>query len=196
MAEQHDPLDPVVLFEHVQDSGAFHGPMGLTIELPLHLTKYMVLEVVVAVIMIFLFVSLGRRMSDGSRIRGRFWNLLEVMVVFIRDEVARPAIGKPDADKLHVVACVSHDGELSVYVQKRVEDAPDIYRVDDEIEGEGRLIMIRPDGMVIRYTDKSTRRAGRTAETDYFYPIGEVFKKREEVSPKTHPEIYADIQRL
>ena len=103
---------------------------------------------------------------------------------------------RPDADKLHVVACVSHDGELSVYVQKRVEDAPDIYRVDEEIEGEGRLIMIRPDGMVIRDTDKSTGSAGRTAETDYFYPIGEVFKKREEVSPKTHPEIYADIQRL
>lgn len=107
-----------------------------------------------------------------------------------------PRERRRDADKLHVVACVSHDGELSVYVQKRVEDAPDIYRVDDEIKGEGRLIMIRPDGMVIRNTDKSTHSGGRTAETDYFYPIGEVFKKREEVSPSTHPEIYADIQRL
>lgn len=118
------------------------------------------------------------------------------------DEEPKPPVGtstrttRPDADKLHVVACVSHGGELSVYVQKRVEDAPDIYRIDDEIKDEGRLIMIRPDGMVIRDTDKSTGSGGRTAETDYFYPIGEVFKKREEVSPKTHPEIYAEIQRL
>lgn len=123
MAKQSDALDPEHLFGHVQDAPHFEVPkmIGGKLELPqpfqletpligadpnlhlqafdLQLTKFMVLECVAAVIMIFLFVSLGRRMSDGSRIRGRFWNLLEVMVVFIRDEVARPAIGKPDADK-------------------------------------------------------------------------------------------------
>ena len=63
------------------------------------LTKFMVLEVVAAVLMAVLFISLARRISGGKEVRGRFWNLLELMVVFIRDEVARPAIGKHDADK-------------------------------------------------------------------------------------------------
>ena len=31
--------------------------------------------------------------------RGLFWNFFEVMLVFIRDEVARPAIGRHDADR-------------------------------------------------------------------------------------------------
>lgn len=65
----------------------------------LRLTKFMVLEVVAAVILAVVFVRLAHRMSSGESPRGRLWNLLEAMLVFIRDEVARPAIGKHDADK-------------------------------------------------------------------------------------------------
>ncbi len=63
------------------------------------LTKFMVLEVVAAVVIAGMFIWLGRKLSDGSRPRGRLWNLLEAMLLFIRNEVARPAIGKHDADK-------------------------------------------------------------------------------------------------
>jgi F-type H+-transporting ATPase subunit a len=63
------------------------------------LTKFMVLEVVVALIISVLFIGLANRMAGGKRIKGRFWNLLETMVVFIRDEVARSAIGRHDADR-------------------------------------------------------------------------------------------------
>lgn len=63
------------------------------------LTKFMVLEVVAAVLIVGMFVWLGRQLSDGNRPRGRLWNLLEAMLLFIRNEVARPAIGKHDADK-------------------------------------------------------------------------------------------------
>ena len=59
----------------------------------------MVLELVVAVLMIAIFVPLARRMATGQRPRGRLWNMFEVMVLFIRDEVARPAIGRHDADR-------------------------------------------------------------------------------------------------
>ena len=37
------------------------------------------------------------RKSDVPK--GRVWNLLEAMLVFLRDEVARPAIGHHDADR-------------------------------------------------------------------------------------------------
>ena len=66
---------------------------------PLHLTKFMVLELAVAVFMIAVFVPLARRMASGGRPRGRLWNMFEVMVLFIRDQVARPAIGRRDGDR-------------------------------------------------------------------------------------------------
>ena len=63
------------------------------------LTKFMVLEVVAAVLIVLIFVPLARRIARGERPRGRFWNFFEAMLVFIRDEVARPAIGGKAADK-------------------------------------------------------------------------------------------------
>jgi len=68
---------------------------------PVHLTltKFMILEVVVAVIIAVVFIWLAGRMRGGDRPRGRLWNMLEAFLLFIRDEVARPAIGKKDADR-------------------------------------------------------------------------------------------------
>ena len=65
----------------------------------LRLTKFMVLEVVAAVICCIVFIYLANRMRSDVRPRGRMWNLLESMLLFIRDDVARPAIGKHDADR-------------------------------------------------------------------------------------------------
>ncbi len=63
------------------------------------LSKFMVLEVVVVLLLCGIFIPLGRRMRAGDRPRGRWWNFLEAMVVYLRDEVVRPAIGKHDADR-------------------------------------------------------------------------------------------------
>ena len=63
------------------------------------ISKFMVIEVAVALILWGLFAWLARNVGDGDRPRGRLWNLLEVFVVFIRDQIARPAIGKHDADR-------------------------------------------------------------------------------------------------
>ena len=62
------------------------------------LTKFMVLELVAAVLVAVLFIRLAKRMSGGDRPKGRVWNLLETFLLFIRNDVARPAIGH-DADK-------------------------------------------------------------------------------------------------
>lgn len=59
----------------------------------------MVVEVVAALLMVALFVPLARRVRNGARPEGRLWNLLEMMVVFIRDQIARPAIGSRDGDR-------------------------------------------------------------------------------------------------
>lgn len=67
--------------------------------LDLKFTKFMLLEVVVALICCILFIRLAGKMRHSVQPRGRAWNLLEAMLLFIRDEVARPAIGKHDADR-------------------------------------------------------------------------------------------------
>ena len=91
---------------HVKDSDSFHLPCGVNIHIPqvlepigLELTKFMVLELVVAVLIIVVFVPLAWKISTGERPRGRLWNFLEIMLLFLRDEVARPAIGRRDADR-------------------------------------------------------------------------------------------------
>src|SRR5262245_32428594 len=65
--------------------------------LELKITKFMVLELVVAIIICFLFIGLANHMRKGNEPKGKLWNLLESMLVFIRDQVARPAIGEHDA---------------------------------------------------------------------------------------------------
>jgi len=67
--------------------------------LDLKLTKFMVLEVAVALIMCALFIGLARKMRGGGRPRGRLWNMFEAILVYLRDKVARPAIGSHDADR-------------------------------------------------------------------------------------------------
>jgi len=63
------------------------------------LTKFMVLELVAALLIAVIFISLARKIRGGGRPVGRTWNFLEAFLVFLRDEVARPAIGKHDADR-------------------------------------------------------------------------------------------------
>lgn len=64
------------------------------------ISKFMVIEVVVALLLAFFFTGLARKLtnSNGNAVKGRFANALEVFLIFMRDEVARPAIGK-DGDK-------------------------------------------------------------------------------------------------
>jgi F-type H+-transporting ATPase subunit a len=145
-----DALDPVKLFEHVQDADYFHVPAVMSprgdghLYLPqplarvetdasgkplldhhghvvykplwecktgipmvdqivqpvdLKLTKFMVLEVVVALVMCAVFISMAARMRGGRPPRGRLWNALEAMLVYLRDHVARPTMGSHDGER-------------------------------------------------------------------------------------------------
>ena len=102
-ADSHE--DP---FHHVRDSVGFDLPGGPIdshghgvgipdIPLPeflgVPLTKFMVLQVVAAVIVFIIFRGLAKRISGGEPVKGRFWNFWEAIALYIRDEVVRPTIG-------------------------------------------------------------------------------------------------------
>ena len=95
-------MDLEEIANHVRDTNSFHFPWGHW-ELPevfgFQLTKYMVLELVVAALMILVFTLLAQRIKMGGAPKGLFWNFFEILLLFIRDEVVRPSIGKHDADK-------------------------------------------------------------------------------------------------
>lgn len=63
------------------------------------ISKFMILELVAALVVAFIFIRIAGRVSGGAAPRGRLWNMFEAMLVFVRDDVARPAIGKHDADR-------------------------------------------------------------------------------------------------
>ena len=95
-------MDLEEIANHVRDTNYFHFPWG-HVELPkvlgLQLSKFMVLELLAAALMILIFTSLRSGSRRAGAPEGLFWNSFEVLLLFIRDEVVRPSIGKHDADK-------------------------------------------------------------------------------------------------
>ncbi|MFP6647953.1 MAG: F0F1 ATP synthase subunit A, partial [Pirellulaceae bacterium] len=63
------------------------------------ISKFMVLELVIAFCMVATFSWLGQRVRNGDRPRGRLWNFFESFLVFLRDDIAYPVFGKKDGDK-------------------------------------------------------------------------------------------------
>jgi len=59
----------------------------------------MIIEVMVALLLGWFFIRLANRLRNSNAPRGRFTNMLEAVLLFLRDEVARPAIGQKDGDK-------------------------------------------------------------------------------------------------
>ena len=93
-------MDP---FHHVRDTQVWELPgfvlnlLGRTTQpvLPLFLTKYMVLQVLAAVLSYLVFRGLAKRIQGGKPAKGIWWNFWEMLALFVRDEVVRPSIGIP-----------------------------------------------------------------------------------------------------
>jgi F-type H+-transporting ATPase subunit a len=94
------------VFHHVRDATVFEVPKlnGLGMEdgvweIPqifgssFTLTKFMILEVVAAVLAYLIFTGLAKRIANGEPAKGRFWNFWEAIALFLRDQVVRPTIG-------------------------------------------------------------------------------------------------------
>jgi F-type H+-transporting ATPase subunit a len=60
------------------------------------ISKYMILELVLAGILLLLFTRLAAKLRAGDAPKGRFANLFESMILFVRDQIARPAIDSHD----------------------------------------------------------------------------------------------------
>lgn len=118
-------LDTDHLIAHVQDQTYFEfpglrepyhvsipNPLGYNDETPMvpvpendflgsitfQPTKFVVVELFAAIIVAALFIVLGRKIRSGKPVKGRFWNMLEAGVLYVRNEIARPSIGSKDAD--------------------------------------------------------------------------------------------------
>ncbi|HTQ38173.1 MAG TPA: F0F1 ATP synthase subunit A [Pirellulales bacterium] len=107
--QHEDFLSPSHLFGHVQDTTYIDLPKFLGGRISLtgekveervnvegyhfQLTKFMLIELTVALLMAVVFIRLANRMKKSDTPKGRWWNMLEAMLVFIRDQVAHPAIG-------------------------------------------------------------------------------------------------------
>lgn len=99
----HDPLGHVIDHNTLEFPWWTPPSYELTIELPkilgLQITRFMVMEVVAGLLMIAILVPLARHVRRNAVTRGGFRNAFEVLLLYIRDEVARPAIGGRKADQ-------------------------------------------------------------------------------------------------
>jgi F-type H+-transporting ATPase subunit a len=57
------------------------------------ISKYLVIEVFVGLMLVLVFSQFAKKIEHGKLAKGKFWNLLEVFLLFIRDQVVRPTIG-------------------------------------------------------------------------------------------------------
>ncbi len=110
MAHEHEPN----AFHHVQDQpGQWHvfdtlfggldvplgGKLFTVFGHDVYITKFMLLELVAAALIVAIYVPLARRARTGETPKGRWWNCFEVLLTFVRDEIARPTIGAKEADR-------------------------------------------------------------------------------------------------
>src|ERR1700733_12710318 len=96
-AGHHNPL------EHAMDHPTIDLPWGSVIHIPsilgLQITRFMVMELIAAGLIVAIFIPLARHIAKQPVTRGPFLNAFEALVLYIRDKVARPSIGGHGADE-------------------------------------------------------------------------------------------------
>ncbi len=94
-------LDIAELAGHVKDANGFHFPGGVHWDIPsifgFQPTKFMVIELIAALAMCAIFMPLAVKLKTGKPLKGRFWNMVEVFLLYLRDQVIVPSIGKKHA---------------------------------------------------------------------------------------------------
>lgn len=98
------PITPLFagIFDHVIDShhlGWSDNFDFLGFHLPWPFSKYVVLLLIVAALILLIYVPIARKARHGGAPRGFIWNTFEVLLTFVRDKIAKPNIGAHDADR-------------------------------------------------------------------------------------------------
>ncbi len=98
-------------FHHVQDTypegvwELFPSLFGSPVEIHLpkifglQITKFMVLELLAAGLILLIYIPIARRAATGELPKGAWWNAFESLLTFIRNDVVRPTLGEKYADK-------------------------------------------------------------------------------------------------
>lgn len=92
------------LLDHVVDQPTLEFPWisPLEVHLPqilgLQITRFMVMEVIAAVLVALIVIPLARHVARNPVTRGPLMNMFEAVVLFVRDGIARPSIGGHAAD--------------------------------------------------------------------------------------------------
>lgn len=88
-------------FDHVLDSHHWHffETQHIEFHLPHYVSKFMILEVVAALLVYLIYSRVARMAQQSAAPKGAFWNAFESLLTFIRDKVAKPNIGEHDADR-------------------------------------------------------------------------------------------------
>ena len=81
---------------HVANSYEWHLPFGVHINLPPWLSLHALMLVIVSTALVALFSMLYRR----DRVPSGLTNLLETLIVFVRDDICIPNLGKEDGRRL------------------------------------------------------------------------------------------------
>lgn len=98
LAPQALPPEAIeALIEHHAHLDAELVPLGGTLILDLSVTRHLVFAILGALIVLVIFLRLAGRYRRGvgreTAPRGLFQNLFETMIVFVRDEIAKPTVG-------------------------------------------------------------------------------------------------------
>jgi F-type H+-transporting ATPase subunit a len=80
------------------------------------ISKYMVLEVVIGLIILLIFRRVADKFAKGGPPRGWFWNLSEAFLLFVRDDIVVPSIGGGHDDGHHEAQ--QHDEESQSQEQR------------------------------------------------------------------------------
>jgi len=107
MAEAAHADNPL---HHVVDASTLEIPWGksaLEIHLPhfnfglfeFQMTRFMAMELIAACLIALIIIPLARHVAKHPVTRGAFLNAFEAILLFIRDGIARPAIGGHGADE-------------------------------------------------------------------------------------------------
>jgi F-type H+-transporting ATPase subunit a len=94
MAEEHghNPLDHVIDHDTIEIPVVEVEPWPLPSIAGGQITRFMVMELVVALLLVAVLIPATRRVFTSRVTRGRFAQIFEALLVFIRDGIARPAI--------------------------------------------------------------------------------------------------------
>jgi F-type H+-transporting ATPase subunit a len=97
-----DPLDHVIDHPTIEIPWVSPPKFEWAIPLPevagFQITRFMVMELIAAVLLVAIMIPLVRHVARTPVSRGLLPNIFEVMLLFIRDQVVRPAIGGHAAD--------------------------------------------------------------------------------------------------